>query len=463
MQASAAPTKVSRRGGRPPQLGRLARKKGGSDSVAAPANGDASDCLSLVLLSGETLSVQVPSCRTIYGVKVAAAALLGGHVAAKDVKVATNCGQLLTDVSSVDAVPAGPWTLIVSPAWPGDIQAEAAEGAADHVQNENVVDAGELARSYEDAVRLIGAAAGRTDELPASEQAALSAALQSAVSLRRRALVAVSAQDGAAEGLQRRNTPGPEKLAEKKKTLEHELTRLCTAAIACGERQLLVARHFESLIFFRRLVADQYRYMSMVSVGDPRRHDIEKCKAAYQRALSDCSRHLPVGHPFRAAVVLNYAVFCHDVLEERSEAIKVADGYLQEVRATPRAAMPEASFDEAESAPLLDVLQENLAVWSGERAWPEPPVYRVVEADSPQRHLAAAEGAPRPVTQAAREDAAADTPAVAARLVPPLPALRQLQAVASGARSARLPAVKRTPRKSVTAANTPRKSVHSAR
>ena len=76
----------------------------------------------------------------------------------------------------------------------------------------------------------------------------------------------------------------------------------------------------ESRVFFAKMAGDYYRYQSEVLTGDEKQAAIKNARYSYEEAMQI---KLPSCSQLRLSLVLNYAVFFHDVLDEGDAASKV--------------------------------------------------------------------------------------------------------------------------------------------
>lgn len=258
----------------------------------------------------------------------------------------------------------------------------------------NIVRLAELAASscqYDKMLELICAAASMKEELTFREKYLLQAACKQAVSSRRR--------DWQVCWDRERDERSPDNAEhvdgatlERLRVLD-DLTRLCQLVIGASEHQILVSADSESLVFYKKLSADHWRYIAYVAEGGMKIEALDKALACYQSAASEASVGLSPVHPLRVAVLLNYAVFNYEVLEKQQDAVQIARNALDDVARTSRgdiqAAVTQRSdlYTEAESS--VQLLRENLAVW--EAAVAEDPADATPAVSEPQEKLADSE------------------------------------------------------------------------
>jgi len=59
--------------------------------------------------------------------------------------------------------------------------------------------------------------------------------------------------------------------------------------------------------------ADYFRYLTEFILEDNLPDLIDKAENAYKKARAEAEGNLPVTHPLRLGVMLNYAVFTYDI------------------------------------------------------------------------------------------------------------------------------------------------------
>ena len=105
-------------------------------------------------------------------------------------------------------------------------------------------------------------------------------------------------------------------------------------------------------------------------------HDQVKisAKQAYDHAEECALHHLPLTHPIRLGIALNYAIFQYDVLGDLDDGYATARTALDQVIAETTNGSGEVPV---ESAFILSLLRKNVSVWS-ERpgGWKLVDVYR---------------------------------------------------------------------------------------
>merc|ERR1711957_619301 len=151
----------------------------------------------------------------------------------------------------------------------------------------------------------------------------LSVAYKNAVGSRRAAWRIVSSveQKETSKG----NTQNAEWAKEFRGKVESELNKICDAILKLLEDVLIAkATTGESKVFYQKMKADYYRYIAEFSEGDAKSKAAESARSSYEDAQKVAEKDLPVTHPIRLGLALNYSVFQYEVLSNPDEACKMA-------------------------------------------------------------------------------------------------------------------------------------------
>lgn len=109
---------------------------------------------------------------------------------------------------------------------------------------------------------------------------------------------------------------------------------------------------------FRR--GDYYRYRAEYSVGNQRKDAAENSLCAYKKAAEDAEK-LPITHPIRLGLALNFSVFYYEILNNCEQACKCArvafDSAIAELDT-----LSEESYKD--STIIMQLLRDNLTLWT---------------------------------------------------------------------------------------------------
>ncbi|CAE8692497.1 unnamed protein product [Polarella glacialis] len=220
----------------------------------------------------------------------------------------------------------------------------------------------------DEALQHMLAVARLGDELTRKERVLLAATFQRVVGNRRQLWsLAVNRE-------QRKDLSGEQAqwATECRLQVEGELTVLCGTAIELCKQQLALASCGEGRVFYLKMLGDYHRYLAVCAAGCDRDSAVFDAISCYQKgALEAANSEMPSAHPLRLALLLNFAVFTHDVLGDHIVAIQIAENALEDslqADASGRVAVEGLR----ETVPSVQLLRENLAEWTMEKE-PEVP------------------------------------------------------------------------------------------
>merc|ERR1712080_162539 len=173
---------------------------------------------------------------------------------------------------------------------------------------------GEMANHMENVGKL-------PDELSVEERNLLSVAYKNAVGSRRAAWRIITSVE------QKEKTKGNEEQAKHAKEycakVESELHTICDKILGLLDGSLIPkASTGESKVFYQKMKADYYRYIAEFTEGDSKSKAAENARLAYQEAQNVAEKDLPVTHPIRLGLALNFSVFQYEVLQNQDEACR---------------------------------------------------------------------------------------------------------------------------------------------
>ena len=149
-------------------------------------------------------------------------------------------------------------------------------------------------------------------------------------------------------------------IAGYKKRIEEELFKNCESIISNVETNILkTAQDGESKAFFLKMVGDYYRYIAESASGDKLKEVTGKALEAYDNAVS-AAEGLGACNPIKLGLALNFSVFHYEVMSDSAKACELAKTALTEAQA--KASDNDEDYKDAHS--ILELLQENLALWN---------------------------------------------------------------------------------------------------
>jgi len=212
-----------------------------------------------------------------------------------------------------------------------------------------------------DHMKIVGQDA--TKELAVEERNLLSVAYKNAVGSRRAAWRIITSIE------QKEKTKGNADQAgwarEYCKTVETELDDICATILKLLDANLLnQASNDESKVFYRKMKADYYRYIAEYKVDQEKAQAAESARQAYEEASTVSKSGLPVTHPIRLGLALNYSVFQYEVLGNPEEACKMARVAFEDA-ISELDNVDEDSYKD--STLIMQLLRDNLTLWTSDQ------------------------------------------------------------------------------------------------
>jgi len=193
------------------------------------------------------------------------------------------------------------------------------------------------------------------------ERDMFSAAFKNSLSERRHAVrVAVGvAQQEEADGNQTHSS-----LATGYRTkVEAELQAICNRVLSLlGNNLVPSAQPGEEKTFYLKMKGDYHRYLAEFAQAENRGSIAQDANVAYSAGMQEAVA-LPVTHPVRLGLALNFSVFQHEVMQDTNSAIQTANQALESA-AEDLDSMPEASKSDA--VLTMQLLQDNLLLWKAD-------------------------------------------------------------------------------------------------
>jgi 14-3-3 protein epsilon len=150
--------------------------------------------------------------------------------------------------------------------------------------------------------------------------------------------------------------------------VEGELDAICSQILELLNGNLLEkASSDESKVFYHKMKADYYRYIAEFKTGDDKTAAAENARKAYDDASNIASAGLPVTHPIRLGLALNFSVFQYEVLGNPEEACKMARTAFEDAIAELDNVAEDSYKD---STLIMQLLRDNLTLWTSDQGEP---------------------------------------------------------------------------------------------
>ncbi|EEB93362.1 hypothetical protein MPER_07991 [Moniliophthora perniciosa FA553] len=149
--------------------------------------------------------------------------------------------------------------------------------------------------------------------------------------------------------------------------IERELADVCRDIVQLVDRKLLPAADSgEERVFYSKMKGDYYRYLA--EFCSPQEFDryAEESLAAYKSAYRHALSTLEPIHPTRLGLALNFAVFYHDVRKSPDRACHLAKSAFDDAVLSPQATDPELTQTIRDALQILQLLKDDLILWSKE-------------------------------------------------------------------------------------------------
>mmetsp|Transcript_56915 Transcript_56915/g.104038 ORF Transcript_56915/g.104038 Transcript_56915/m.104038 type:complete len:242 (+) Transcript_56915:108-833(+) len=221
----------------------------------------------------------------------------------------------------------------------------------------------EQAERYDEMADYMEAVGKEPDELSVEERNLLSVAYKNAVGSRRAAWRIITSVEA------KEKTKGNEENAKYAKEycgkVETELQKICDTILSLLDNNLISkASTGESKVFYQKMKADYYRYIAEFTDGDSKKLAAENAKQAYTEAANVAGKDLPVTHPIRLGLALNFSVFQYEVLQNPEDACKMARTAFEDAIAE----LDNVSEDSyKDSTLIMQLLRDNLTLWTSDQ------------------------------------------------------------------------------------------------
>jgi hypothetical protein len=119
-------------------------------------------------------------------------------------------------------------------------------------------------------------------------------------------------------------------------------------------------------IFYLKLKADALRYRCENAEGEERDGLCEEAAKLYLQAIDTCKENLPERDATYLGVILNYAVFAYEIMNERSKGLELLQTTFEKLRKPTDVQLSQPN--ESQCRVLLQLIQDNITLWAREIA-----------------------------------------------------------------------------------------------
>jgi 14-3-3 protein epsilon len=122
-------------------------------------------------------------------------------------------------------------------------------------------------------------------------------------------------------------------------------------------------------IFYLKLKADGLRYRCEYADGDEKADLCKEASALYMDAVQMCNDNLPERDPTYLGIILNFAIFLYEIVENKPEALELLQTTFEKMRRPTDVQLNEPG--ESQCRVLLQLMHDNFTIWSREVAQKE--------------------------------------------------------------------------------------------
>jgi 14-3-3 protein epsilon len=212
-------------------------------------------------------------------------------------------------------------------------------------------------------MKLAASSQKETGELSVEERNLLSVAYKNAVGSRRASWRIVSSveQKETSKG----NVDNAKLAQEYRVKVEQELNNICNEILSLLDEHLIQENTpGEGKVFYYKMQGDYYRYIAEFSESNDKTSSAESAKTAYDKAMEVAKKDLPVTHPIRLGLALNFSVFHYEVLNNPDMACTMAREAFEESIAELDNVSEESYKD---STLIMQLLRDNLTLWTSDQ------------------------------------------------------------------------------------------------
>ncbi|XP_064383124.1 14-3-3-like protein 1 [Halichondria panicea] len=220
----------------------------------------------------------------------------------------------------------------------------------------------EQAERYEDMAKFMKELAEKKREFNTEERNLLSVAYKNVVGAKRTAWRVLSAIERKEEN----STEKTDLIKEYRQKIEKELEDICDEVVSLLETCLIVGDQetdevavIENKVFYLKMKADYYRYLSEIRTPNVTEH-IKKSEQAYKDAQTAAEKLKPT-HPIRLGLALNFSVFYYEIQDEPDKATALAKKAFDEA-ISEMDSLEDSSYKD--STLIMQLLRDNLALWN---------------------------------------------------------------------------------------------------
>jgi 14-3-3 protein epsilon len=226
----------------------------------------------------------------------------------------------------------------------------------------------EQAERYDEMASHMKTVSEMGDELSTEERNLLSVAYKNAVGSRRASWRIVTSVEQKEKS---KGNDGNAAWAKEYGTkVEKELSDICNEILKLlGGKDdpnsvISKASNAESKVFYHKMAGDYYRYIAEFTTEAKKEAAAKSAESCYGEAMDVATKELPVTHPIRLGLALNFSVFHYEVLGNPDKACDMARTAFEEAIAELDNVSEESYKD---STLIMQLLRDNLTLWTSDQ------------------------------------------------------------------------------------------------
>ncbi|MCE2055709.1 14-3-3 protein 8 [Datura stramonium] len=220
----------------------------------------------------------------------------------------------------------------------------------------------EQAERYDEMVDAMKNVANMDVELTVEERNLLSVGYKNVVGSRRASWRILSSIEQKEES--RGNEQNVKRIQEYRQKVESELTDICNNIMTVIDEHLIPScTAGESTVFYYKMKGDYYRYLAEFKTGNDKKEVSDLSLKAYQTATTTAEAELPITHPIRLGLALNFSVFYYEIMNSPERACQLAKQVFDEA-ISELDSLNEDNYKDGTL--ILQLLRDNLTLWTSD-------------------------------------------------------------------------------------------------
>ncbi|GAB2214487.1 hypothetical protein Droror1_Dr00018837 [Drosera rotundifolia] len=220
----------------------------------------------------------------------------------------------------------------------------------------------EQAERYDEMVESMKKVATLDLELSVEERNLLSVGYKNVIGARRASWRIMSSIEQKEES--KGNENNVKLIKGYRQKVEEELTKICEDILAIIDKHLIPhAGTGEAKVFYYKMKGDYYRYLAEFKTENEKKEAAEQSLKGYEAASAPANTDLPLTHPIRLGLALNFSVFYYEIMNSPERACHLAKQAFDEA-ISELDTLSEESYKD--STLIMQLLRDNLTLWTSD-------------------------------------------------------------------------------------------------